>query len=64
MSGKSVNFDNKKILKSEFYKSKKVAKIDDIDVNPIQDGLFQGCSRMVGGAKRPPFIKSVTHILK
>ena len=54
MSGKSVNFDNKKILKSEFYKSKKVAKIDDIDVNPIQDGLFQGCSRMVGGAKDPP----------
>ena len=31
--------------------------------NPIQDGHFQGCSRM-GGAKRPPSLKSVTHILK
>ena len=34
MSGKSVNFDGK-IKKSEFYKNKKVTKIDDIDVNKI-----------------------------
>ena len=35
MSRKSVNFDVKKILKSDFYKNKKVTKIDDIDVNKI-----------------------------
>ena len=36
MSGKSVNFDNnKKENKSDFYKNKKVTKIDDIDVNKI-----------------------------
>ena len=32
--------------------------------NPTQDGLFRGCSRMGGGAKRPPSLKSVTHILQ
>ena len=33
-------------------------------LNPIQDGFFRSCSRMggVGGAKRPPSLKSVTHI--
>ena len=35
MSRKSVNFDVKKILKSDFYKNKKVTKIDDIDVDKI-----------------------------
>ena len=35
MSSKSVNFNDKKILKNEFYKNKKVAKIDDIDVSKI-----------------------------
>ena len=35
MSGKSGNFDDKKIKKSQFYKNKKVTKIDDIDVNKI-----------------------------
>ena len=33
MSSKNVNFVDKKILKSDFYKNKKVAKIDDVDVN-------------------------------
>ena len=33
MSGKSINFDNKKIKKSNFYKDKKINRIDDIDVN-------------------------------
>ena len=33
------------------------------NINPIQDGLFGGCSRMVG-AKRPPSLKSVSHILQ
>ena len=35
MSGKNVNFEDKKKLKSAFYKNKTVAKIDDIDVNKI-----------------------------
>ena len=35
MSRKNVNFGDKKILKSDFYKTKKVTKIDDIDVNKI-----------------------------
>ena len=35
MNGKSINFDDKKIKKSEFYKSKKVFQIDNIDVNKI-----------------------------
>ena len=33
MSSKSANFGDKKIEKSDFYKNKKVAKIDDFDVN-------------------------------
>ena len=32
MSGDNINFDDKKIKKSEFYKNKKVNSIDDIDV--------------------------------
>ena len=35
MKRENINFDNKKIRKSEFYKYKKVFKIDDIDVNKI-----------------------------
>ena len=35
ISGKSINFDNKKIKKSDFYKNKKISKIDDNDVNNI-----------------------------
>ena len=35
MSAKNVNFGDKKKFKSAFYKNKKVAKIDDIDVNKI-----------------------------
>ena len=35
MSGKNVNFGDKKVRKSEFCKVKKVSKIDDIDVNKI-----------------------------
>ena len=33
MSGKSINFEDKKINKSNFYKNKKIFKIDDIDIN-------------------------------
>ena len=35
MSGKNVNFGDKKIKKSDFYKNKKVVKIDAIDFNKI-----------------------------
>ena len=35
MSSKSVNFGDQKIKKSNFNKNKKVAKIDDVDVNII-----------------------------
>ena len=35
MSGKNINFGYKIILKSEFYRNKKVVKIDDIGVNKI-----------------------------
>ena len=35
MSGKSINFDDKKIKESEFYKNKKATKIDYFDVNKI-----------------------------
>ena len=32
-------------------------------LNPIQDRLFRGRSRMTGGQKGSPSLKSVTHIL-
>ena len=37
MSGNSINFDDKKILKSNFYnnKNKIIFDIDDIDINKI-----------------------------
>ena len=35
MSGENINFGDKKIIKSHFYKNKKIFKIDDIDVNKI-----------------------------
>ena len=35
MSGKCINFDNKIIKKSDFYKNKKLLKIEDIDINKI-----------------------------
>ena len=33
MSGKNIIFDDKKISKSNFYKNKKLSKIDDVDIN-------------------------------
>ena len=30
-----MNFDDKKIRKSDFYRNKKITKVDDIDVNKI-----------------------------
>ena len=35
MSRKNIIFDDKKIKKRNFYKNKKLSKIDDIDVNKI-----------------------------
>ena len=35
MIGKTINFDVKKINKSNFYRNKKLFKIDNIDVNKI-----------------------------
>ena len=35
MSGKYINFDVKKIKKSEFYKNKKLNNINNIDVDKI-----------------------------
>ena len=35
MSGKNINFNNKKMNKSNFYKNKKINKIDDVNVNNI-----------------------------
>ena len=35
MSGKSINFDDKNINKSSFYKNKKLFSLNDIDVNKI-----------------------------
>ena len=35
MSGKSINFKNKKINNSNFYKNKKLFNIHDLDVNKI-----------------------------
>ena len=35
MSGKSIDFDDKKYQKSEYYKNKKLTRIDDVDVNKV-----------------------------
>ena len=35
MSGKSINFEDKKINKSSFYKNKKLFSLNDLDVNKI-----------------------------
>ena len=35
MSGKNINFENKKINESSFYKDKKLFRLNDIDINKI-----------------------------
>ena len=35
MSRKNINFGDKKIRKSSFYKNKKINRINDVDVNSI-----------------------------
>ena len=43
MSGKSINFENKNIRKSDFYKNKKLFKIEDTDVNKIFVSQKESC---------------------
>ena len=35
MNGKNITFDDEKINKSNFYRNKRLFKIDDIDANKI-----------------------------
>ena len=35
MNGKNINFEDKKINKSSFYKNKKLFKIESIDISTI-----------------------------
>ena len=35
ISGKNINFEDKKIKKSDFYKTKKTTKTDNFDINKI-----------------------------
>ena len=35
MNGKNINFDDKKVNKSTFYKNKKLFNIHDLDANKI-----------------------------
>ena len=55
MNGKSINFGNKNIKKTDFYnKNKKIFNIDDIDVNKIlvskkeQYGKYNSSKYFVG----------------
>ena len=45
MSGKSINFDDKKINKSNFYKNKKLFNIHDLDVNKILISIKESCGK-------------------
>ena len=44
MNRKNANFEDKKNKKSDFYKNKKVTKIDDTDVNKILVSKEEPCS--------------------
>ena len=67
MNGKSINFDNKNIKKSDFYnKNKKIFNIDDIDVSKIlisekeQNGKYSSFKYFIGyndnGVIRPLYL--------
>ena len=45
MSGKNINFEDKKMKKSDFYKNKKLNSIGDIDVNKMLVSKKQSCSK-------------------
>ena len=53
MSGRSINFDDKKINKSSFYKNKKLFSLNDIDVNKILVSLKYFIGYNDGDAIRP-----------
>ena len=44
MNGKSINVGGKKIKKSNFYKNKKICKIDNIDGNKILISEKEPCA--------------------
>ena len=46
-------------VKNSFSQTNKIRQT----INPIQDGLFRGCSQM-GGPFCPPSLKSITHMLQ
>ena len=41
MSGTNINFANKNIKKSEYYKNRKVFQEDDVDVNKLLVSLLK-----------------------
>ena len=43
MNGKNINFKDKKINKSTFYKNKKIFNINDLDVNKILVSKKESC---------------------
>ena len=49
---------------SEVYHAKCKKNAQFICTNPIHDGHFRGCKRIGVGAKKPPSLKFVTHILQ
>ena len=51
MSGKNINFDDKKTKRNIFYKNKKINHIEDIDANNIL------------GSKKEPWYKTFSQIL-
>ena len=66
MSRSSINFNNEKIKKSDFYKNKKIFNIDNIDVNKIlvskkeQYGKYNSFKYFIGyndnGVIRPLYL--------
>ena len=45
MSGKNINFGDKKIKRSSFYKNKKINNVEDIDVNNILVSKKESCGK-------------------
>ena len=47
MSGKSINFDDRKVNKTNFYKNKILFKIEDIDINKILLSKRELCGKKI-----------------
>ena len=43
MSGKTINFNDKKVRKNNFYRNKKIYKIEDIDINNVLVSKKEQC---------------------